>query len=208
MRPPVMDEAPRTDVVDLVFSLRGEAIVPDYADALARAVSSVLGWIVEEQRVGIHPVRGVTESGDRLMLSRRAQLVLRLPAARIDEARILSGSRLELGGEIEVGESVTRLLSPYHVLYSPFVTTGHDNEQEFLTAATQLVAAASIECKLIVGKRREAAYHTSYINGHSLMLHGLSPEHSLLVQSIGVGKHRLLGCGVFVPHKSIAPVAA
>lgn len=203
-----MDEAPRTDVVDLVFSLRGEAIVPDYAEALARAVSGVLTWIAEEQRAGIHPLRGTTESGDRLMLSRRAQLVLRLPDARIDEARMLSGSRLELGGKVEVGEGVVRPLAPYHVLYSPFVSTGDDNERDLLAAATQLVAAASIECKLIVGKRREAAYQTSYINGHSLMLHGLSPEHSLLVQSIGVGKHRLLGCGVFVPHKSIAPVAA
>lgn len=203
-----MDEAARTDVVDLAFTLRGEAIFPDYADSLARAVSSALGWIEGEQRAGIHPIRGATESGDRLMLSRRAQLVLRLPAARIDEARTLSGSRLELGGDVEVGESVVRPLSPYHVLYSPFVTTGHEDEQDFLAAATQLVAAASIECKLIVGKRRAAAYKTSYINGHSLMLHGLSPEHSLLVQSIGVGEHRLLGCGVFVPHKSIAAVGA
>lgn len=208
MRLPAMDETARTDAVDLVFSLRGEAIFPDYADALSRAVSATLGWIAGEQGAGIHPIRGAAESGDRLMLSRRAQLVLRLPAARIDDARILSGSRLVLGGDVEVGEGVVRPLAPYHVLYSPFVTTGHDNEQDFLAAATQLVAAASIECKLIVGKRREAAYQTSYINGHSLMLHGLSPEHSLLVQSIGVGKHRLLGCGVFVPHKSIAPVGA
>lgn len=203
-----MDEAARVDVVDLVFSLRGEAIVPDYADVLFRAVSGALGWIASEPRAGIHPIRGATESGDRLMLSRRARLVLRLPSARIDEARILSGSRFELGGDVEVGEGVVRPLAHYHVLYSPFVTTGHDNEQDFVAEATRLVAAASIECKLIVGKRREAAYQTSYVNGHSLMLHGLSPEHSLLVQSVGVGKHRLLGCGVFVPHKSIAPVGA
>jgi CRISPR-associated protein Cas6 len=201
-----MDEAPVSDVADVVFALRGQAIALDYAYALSETVARVLDWISSEPHAGIHPIRGATVSGDVLVLSKRAQLVLRLPQSRIEAARALQGVRMDLGGAVEVGDGSIRALAPYPVLYSHFVTTGHDSEQEFLAEATRLITAASIECKLIVGKRRVAACGAACISGYSLMLHGLSPAHSLQAQSSGVGRHHLLGCGVFVPHKSIAPV--
>ena len=40
----------------------------------------------------------------------------------------------------------------------------------------------------------------------SMMLHALVPEQSLRLQQHGLGPHRLLGCGLFVPHKSAAAV--
>ncbi len=40
------------------------------------------------------------------------------------------------------------------------------------------------------------------------MLDGLSAGDSLRVQQHGLGAHRRLGCGVFVPHRSAAAVAA
>jgi hypothetical protein len=46
------------------------------------------------------------------------------------------------------------------------------------------------------------------IAGFSLMLHGLSVADSLRVQRAGIGPHRLLGCGIFVPHRSAAAVGA
>jgi hypothetical protein len=38
------------------------------------------------------------------------------------------------------------------------------------------------------------------------MLHGLKRAESVAIQESGLGLHRLLGCGLFVPHKSIAAV--
>ncbi|MCK7502180.1 MAG: hypothetical protein MZW92_78915 [Comamonadaceae bacterium] len=61
-------------------------------------------------------------------------------------------------------------------------------------------------CKLIVGKRRGASADAARISGFSLMLHGLSAGHSLQVQGVGLGCNRMLGCGIFVPHKTIAAV--
>jgi hypothetical protein len=46
------------------------------------------------------------------------------------------------------------------------------------------------------------------VTGYSLMLDGLSPAASLRVLESGLGRHRRLGCGVFVPHKSSAAVGA
>jgi hypothetical protein len=44
------------------------------------------------------------------------------------------------------------------------------------------------------------------LQGFSLMLDGLSAAHALRLLETGMGPHRLLGCGVFVPHKSAAAV--
>jgi hypothetical protein len=38
------------------------------------------------------------------------------------------------------------------------------------------------------------------------MLHGLGAADSLAVQEAGLGAHRALGCGLFVPHKSVVAV--
>jgi CRISPR-associated protein Cas6 len=203
-----MDEAVHSDVVDVAFSVRGEAVDPDYAYALLQAVSRVLAWIAHEPRAGIHPLKGATASGERLVLARRAQLVLRLPRERVAEASALRGSRFDLGGQVEVGEAAVRELTPYPVLYSHFVSMGIDAEEDFVLEAARLVTAARIECKLIVGKRRQARSGEGRVSGYSLMLHGLSAAHSLQAQGAGLGGNRMLGCGIFVPHKSIAPVGA
>jgi CRISPR-associated protein Cas6 len=194
------------EVVDLAFALRGESIQPDYSLLLRQSVARGLDWFEGEPRAGIHPIRGATESGDRLVLSRRAQLVLRLPLHRVGQGRRLTGARFDLGGPVEVGEAALRPLQPYPVLYSGFVSTGFDDEARFLAEAQRLVAAAGIECKLIVGKRRRAQGGDGPVTGYSLMLHGLSAEHSLRIQTAGLGGQHLLGCGIFVPHKSIAAV--
>jgi len=46
------------------------------------------------------------------------------------------------------------------------------------------------------------------LRGYSLMLDGLSAADSLRLQETGIGRHRRLGCGVFVPHKSAAAVGS
>jgi CRISPR-associated protein Cas6 len=204
--PRVEEEAP--EVVDLAFALRGDSIQPDYGLLLWQAVAAVLDWFEGERQAAIHPVRGATVSGDRLVLSRRAQLVLRLPAARVAAGRMLAGTRFDLGGMVEVGEASVRPLLAYPVLYSGFVSTGFEDEERFLAEASRLIAAAGIACKLIVGKRRQAAGGDGPVTGYSLMLHGLSAEHSLRIQTAGLGGQHLLGCGIFVPHKSIAAVGA
>jgi hypothetical protein len=40
------------------------------------------------------------------------------------------------------------------------------------------------------------------------MLHALPAEQSLRLQKRGLRPHRLMGCGIFVPHKSAAAVGA
>jgi CRISPR-associated protein Cas6 len=66
--------------------------------------------------------------------------------------------------------------------------------------------ALETPCKLVCGKRQSFAAGRREIVGFSLMLHDLKPEHSLRVQQLGLGDDRMLGCGIFVPHRSAAAV--
>ena len=69
--------------------------------------------------------------------------------------------------------------------------------------------ALRVDAHTVCGKRQQRAQRCRRpLVGFSLMLHGLSAADSLTVQRVGIGPHRALGCGLFVPHKSAAAVGA
>jgi CRISPR-associated protein Cas6 len=194
-------------MADLVFALRGSAVDLDYADRLWREVAAVLPWLADEPDAGILPLAGVSPGDRELYLTRRARLGLRLPRWRQADARALTGARLRVGGELAVGEAIERPLAPARVLYSAFVSVGEAEEQAFLAACRGLLAAAGFTAQMVCGKARRAAAAGGEIRGYSLMLHGLGEADSLRLQHRGLGGDRKRGCGIFVPHKSIAAVA-
>ncbi len=195
------------EIVDLVFPLRGQAIGQDYADALWRALSARLPWLALDPAVGVHPLTGVS-AGDRdLYLTRRARLTLRLPAERVEAAGALTGSRLDLAGEVEIGAASMKPLSAIKTLYSSFVTVGVDDETGFLAACEAQLAAAGIAAKLVCGKAHVGRGQDGDWCGFSLMLFGLTVEDSLRMQREGLGGERRRGCGIFIPHKSVAAVS-
>jgi len=195
------------DMVDLVFALQGHAVALDYADMLWREVSGVLPWLSAEPDAGILPLAGVSPGDRELYLTRRARLTLRLPRRREADARALSGARLQIGGELAVGEAGERPLRPAKVLYSAFVCVGETDEQAFMAVCRELLGGTGITAQLVCGKARRAAGATGEIKGYSLMVHGLGDQDSLGLQHRGLGGERRRGCGIFVPHKSIAAVA-
>ncbi len=195
------------EMVDLAFILYGRAIALDYADRLWSALSARLPWLVEESAAGVHPLAGVSPGDTELYLTRRARLSLRLPQPRIHAARSLTGLKLDLDGEIEVvGEGTERRLAPASVLYSSFVTVGETDEELFLAACRRQLAESGIAGQLVCGRPRRGVGAGGEWRGFSLMLHALSKEHSMQLQRVGLGGERKRGCGIFVPHKSIAAV--
>lgn len=195
------------ETVDLVFALRGKAVALDYADVLWRALAAQLPWLAEEALAGVHPLAGVSPGDHELYLTRRARLALRLPAARVDAAQALCGAQLDLRGTVEVGEASVRPLSPIKTLYSSFVTVGVNTEDEFLAACGEQLTAAGIAAQLVCGKAHVGRGEGGDWRGFSLMLFGLSEEDSLRMQRSGLGGERKRGCGIFIPHKSVAAVS-
>jgi len=195
------------EIVDLVFGLHGESVALDYADLLLQALLRRLPWLAGEPAAGVHPLAGVSP-GDRVLhLTRRAKLIVRLPAGRTEQARALTEARLDLGGAVEVGAAAVRPLTPFKTLYSPFVTVGEADEAAFFGICSGQLKSTGIVAELICGKPRRGAGGGDQWHGFSLMLHGLSEEHSLQVQREGLGFERKRGCGIFIPHKSIAAVS-
>ena len=195
--------------VDMVFSIRGNSIARDHGFALWRELRTCLPWLDAEAHAGIHAIRGAPANDDMLLLTQRTKLVLRLPQARVVDAQSLHGRQLDLDGHLlQIGASRQRPLLAFATLYSQLVCTGSDDEPQFLKDIAAELGQIDVACKFICGKRRALRAGQTEVRGYSLMLYDLKLEQSTLLQQVGLGEHRKFGCGIFVPHKSIATVAA
>lgn len=198
------DDEPRADAVDLIFALRGRAIMADYADRLRGELLRCLPWLDDEARAGVHPLGGLSDGAGEHYLSGRSKLTLRLPRGRVEQAQALCGQRLDLGGAAEVGRATVRELGSAGVLYSSFVSCGMVEEALFMAECQREVGGLDFRnARLICGKARRSAAGGGEIFGFSLMVHGLSAKESLRLQSTGLGGQRQRGCGIFVPHKAV-----
>jgi CRISPR-associated protein Cas6 len=195
-------------MVDVVFPLSGGTLGEDHACALSQAVRRVLPWFDEDPEAGILPLSGVAHGNGLRFVGGRSRLALRLSIRRSVSADSLTGARLDLDGNLlEVGVSRVRPLLPAPgVVYSHFVTVDTDDEIEFLARCKALLAQRGLRPQLVAGKARELRSAAGTVRGFSLMLHGLEPAETVAVQETGLGGHHLLGCGIFIPHKSVAAV--
>ncbi len=198
-----------SNIRDAGFGLCTGELPADHGVTLFEALLQHLPWLAEVPGLGVHPIHGEpTGRDDHLIVNRRIKLVLRLPTERLADAQALVGKRIDPGaGPLTLGPLKERLLTPFGTLYSHFVV-GDTDEARFLAEASSQLKAMGIECEMICGKQRNMAAPAGEAGGYSLMLHGLSPAQSILVQEQGLGIYREYGCGLFIPHKSIKEVAA
>ncbi len=205
------------DVVDLSFGVRCRNLPADHAYALKKALEAALPWLADEPLAGMQTVHGA-ESGNGwtrpdgddaiIHLPRRARLNLRLPQHRVEQAAQLAGQTLDIAGhECVVGESKLRPLSTHTTLFARYLTPAAPDEETFLDNAAQLLAELGIRpLKMMSGLGRVIRTPQQNITTRSLLIDGLKPPESVLVQQRGLGERRELGCGIFLPHKNIDAV--
>ena len=209
------------EVADLAFRLRGRTLPVEHALALRDAVASVLPWLAEHPQAGIHAVhvaasgngwlRPDSPHGAPLSLSRRTRLVLRLPRALLDDARALEGRELDVAGHpLEVGEARVRDLTPSETLFARYVAhPPHEDEPDFVARVADELGARGLRVrKLLCGQAHRLRSPGGTLHTRSMMVADLAADDSLRLQEQGLGEGRTLGCGLFVHHKSIAPVRA
>ena len=198
-----IDEA----AVDVAFALEGRTLARDHAQALADALAAHLPWLAGHPTAGVHPVKVVPGSGPQGWLSQRARLLLRVPQSREAEMAALAGCTLGVAGsELRLGAPTPHRLLPHGTLYAYFVAARSNDEEAFMQDVHAELRALRVDAHTVCGKRQQRDSGAGAIVGFSLMLHGLSAADSLTVQGVGIGPHRALGCGLFVPHKSAAAV--
>lgn len=209
------------DIVDLNFRINCRCLPLEHAHALSRALHEALPWLENEARAGIHLIHGA-ESGNGwirpedptnevLYVSRRTRMTLRLPKERVEAAKELTGSVLDIDGyPVGVGEPNIKLLSDSTTLFARYVIDEYDEGEE---AFTQRVAREIQEMgvslrKLMCGRIHALQTPEEALTTRSVMVADLDREDSVRLQQEGVGPGRKIGCGLFIPHKGIAAVGA
>lgn len=228
-----MDELPDATMVDIAFAVAGDSLPRDHRRLLAAAVEAVLPWLAQTPGAGLHRLNVAAGGGSRALLSPRTRLTLRVPCERAEAARALEGAELRLDDDrLRIGAAHERPLRPWGTLYAHLVTladpaaapagpvdpadraggsateaaAADPDELAFLQAAEAQLAALGVHGRAICGRLQ--AIGAEGLHGYSLMLDGLSAADALRLLEAGLGLHRRLGCGVFVPHKSAAAVGA
>lgn len=205
------------DVIDLVFEIRCKTLPVDHAYALFEGLAPLLPWLRDEPFAGIHPIH-VAESShgwtrpegpdDLLHLSRRTALILRVPQGRVDEAMSLVGRTISVAGhELQIKGTTVRHLSPGTTLFSRrVVSETHETEEDFVKRTLDALHRMGVHPKKIL-PGREGLIRTP---GERLRVRRLSVEvtkvaEAFALQRHGIGPYRHLGCGIFIPHKAMAP---
>lgn len=205
------------DVVDVQFAINCKSLPVDHAQALSSAVTQALPWFADEALAGLHLIH-VAESGngwerpqgeeERLYLSRRTKLTLRVPQHRVEDAKAMSGQCLDVAGSVmEVGKSSVRLLSVSTTLYSRYVAGKEgQSEDDFLAELIDELKHAGLRFKKVLcGKENLINTDHGTMITRSLLVADLGLEDAIRLQEGGVGPHeyKKLGCGLFIAHKTV-----
>ena len=205
------------DVVDLLFRLRGRSVDVDHAWDLSEALKQEFdpGLCA---RIGVHGIR-LPDSGNgwqapdaadaEVPLSRRARLAIRV--GREDRAAVakLEGRQLRLGDhEIQIGVCSERPLSSIETMYARAVLGSEgQSEDDFLRGVADELAMLDIPVtRLLCGRSGAIRSAQGKLVTRALLIADLKPEQAVRLQQQGIGEARLLGCGLFVPHKGIDAV--
>jgi len=217
------DETPRhtadNSIVDLSFRIKCKTLPLDHAYDLSNALCAELDWIREEAHVGIHLIHGA-ESGngwqrpedtmqDVLQLSKRTRLTLRLPKERVTDAQTLTGKELRIDGHsLGVGAATVKPLSSFDTIFARYVVTSEQQDEDQFSArvAAELERMGVQVRKLLCGRTAQFKTSGQPVFVKSVMLADMEAYESVRVQQTGLGTHRIMGCGLFVPHKGIRPV--
>ena len=196
-------------MVDVVYPLAGHDLPRDHRQALAEALEQVVPGLSEWPRIGVHRINVVAGVGGTALLSQRARLTLRVQREQVSALAPLDGATLDVvGHRLQLGHGAPRELLPHGTLYAHLVTTCDDDELLFQSTVERELQALHVSGRAICGRRHVMTLHAAGLTGFSLMLDGLSPDDSMRVLEAGLGRHRHLGCGVFVPHRSAAALRA
>jgi len=207
------------DVIDVAFRIACPTLPLDHAHALSTALLNALPWLADEANAGIHLIHGATSGNgwfrpedaenELLHLPRRTRMRLRIPRNRLQETQALTGQSLDIEGHpLEVGKAEVHLLSNLPTLFSRYVQTRAElDETQFLEESAGQLQALDIPCrKLLAGITHTMKFPAGPVFTRSLMVADLEPEQSVRLQQAGLGEGRTIGCGLFLPHKGIAPV--
>ena len=210
------------DIVDLVFDIDCRELPVDHARDLADAIHAHLPQVGEDARIGVHNIhlagsqngweRPDPKLGQRLILSRRTKLTIRVPQDQREQVETaLLDAELDVAGcSMRIGKAKQKMLSSQGTVFSRYVVCeqGEDaDENAFLQRIVSHLGERGIKVtKALCGKTNEIEGPDGTLQTRSIMIAGLTPEESVRIQQEGIGPLREMGCGIFIAHKGIDAV--
>jgi CRISPR-associated protein Cas6 len=206
------------DVQDAVFNIHSKVLPIDHAYILSQALLSELPWL-SEVNAGIHDISVADGNGWEqdhesgfYYPSKRSKLSIRIPKEKLGDIQSLLGKTLDLGEyQVKIVKILEpKLMSDMQIVFAKYVACDENaSEEDFLqTSFDQLQALGIHPKKMMAGLERKITTPDGIIHTRSLMVADLRKSESVKLQEQGIGDHRLLGCGLFVPQKGIESVDA
>ena len=206
-----------SEMVDLSFSVDCKELPYDHAYELSSEIIKLVPEIKNDNRNAIQTLHGpmsgngwVRADGENIFLSKRAKLCLRVRKDHADKIREIEGKKIKLfGNELSIGKSKIKSFLVVRDLFCRFVSCNEDlPEENFLEEVQTELRAFKVNInKALCGQSKRISFGEKSLYTRSLMIADLTKEEAVILQEEGVGKHRLFGCGIFLPHKSIDAVS-
>ncbi len=205
-------------IQDAVFNIHAKILPIDHAYFLSQALLKHLPWL-KEVKAGVFDISVADGNGWEqdhesgfYYPSKRSKLNIRIPKEKLDEVEILIGKTLNLGEyQIDVIKALEpKLMSDMQIVFAKHIACDENtSEGDFLqTSFAQFQALGIQPKKMMAGLKRKISTPDGIIHTRSLMVADLRKAESVKLQEAGIGKHRLLGCGLFLPQKGIESVNA
>ncbi len=205
-------------IQDAVFNIHSKILPIDHAYALKQALLAYLPWL-NKVNAGIFDISVADGNGWEqdhesgfYYPSKRSKLVIRMPKEKLNESESIVGKTLDLGEyQIKVVKALKpRLMSDMQIIFAKNVVCNQNaSEDAFLQEVYQQLQKLDITpTKMMAGLDRKISTPDGYIYTRSLMIADLKKAESVRLQENGIGEHRLLGCGLFMPQKGIETVDA
>jgi CRISPR-associated protein Cas6 len=197
--------------MDLAFPVRGRTIPRDHAYQLYGALSRAIPAVHRADWIGIHGIAGKQLETGELAIEARGVLRIRIPPDRISMLIGLTGTTIEVAGHmVEIGAPTVHALTPVASLDArlvvirltggipkPFDRSGF--ESRFIAECQRQLVAHGIRGDLELSGRNSLRVGGRRVIGYAVRVHGLSADHSLDLQGVGLGGKRTMGCGLFRP---------
>ncbi|MCI0336410.1 MAG: type I-MYXAN CRISPR-associated protein Cas6/Cmx6 [Acidobacteria bacterium] len=187
--------------IELKFPVTGTTLPSDHGYGLYGAISRIIPEAHGTDWLAIETVPGAARGDGVTQLDQQARLKIRIPQDRVSLMLKLAGKRLEVDGHaIRLGAPQIFLLKPATTLYARIVTIkGFTEPEPFLDAVCRKLDELGVKSEPVVGERRVLKVGNHTIVGFGLTVHELSEEGSLILQELGIGGRRRMGCGFFNP---------
>jgi len=200
-------------VVDAVFQIDCRSLPVDHAWPLSQAITRALPWFEQEELASIHSIYvGASGNGwlrpeddsDLLHLPKRARLILRIPGSRFTDVIKLTGHKLDIGGhDLIAGTCSPKALKANASIISRQVVIQHGEDENLAIEriSAEIETQGIVVNEMVCGKMNQIREKEHWLCTRSVMVTNLQLNDSVKLQQTGIGSHRILGCGIFIPCK-------